>query len=80
MNTTTLVTSPDIVGNIGSCHAVTTTANETMWRVMEIITNSCTGEIINTFSHTSGGAVSVAVLIGIFAVFVVGMIVSFRNI
>lgn len=52
MNTTnTLVTSPNINGNIGSCQINTTDSTVDTFHTMTIAINSCNGEIVNKNIH-----------------------------
>lgn len=56
MNTTNLISTPNIVGNIGSCspQSVNTKVGDSFWTAdyTTVITNSCTGNVISNNTYT----------------------------
>lgn len=81
MNTTNLVSTPNITGNIGSCTTqveVITTGRKGIFirEISNIETNSCTGEVAHypswefTEGAMFGGALGFMLLIALFMAFV----------
>ena len=70
MNTTNLISTPNIEGNIGSCSVQIANSkidNSFFTARMETIqTNSCTGEIIGRHEYTTYGGIWIIVLFSIF--------------
>ncbi len=78
MNTTNLISTPDITGNIGSCTTQVTTAyskRTSMWRAerTDIATNSCTGQVEHFVSWEYTGVAG----LGFIGLFIVGIVVFF---
>lgn len=75
MNTTNLISTPNIEGNIGSCAVqsnevkIGNTFFTSQYTSVQI--NSCTGEIISTNSYTTYGGVWLAVIFGTFLLAVI---------
>lgn len=74
MNTTNLVASPNINGNIGSCETKSIEFQKDFFHTGNIQTNSCTGEIIstNTFitPNVIGGGIFIFILVILFGVLI----------
>jgi len=66
----TIVSSPNVMGNIGSCSSQNTQieTGRTFWKlnIKNIVTNSCTGETMEFDSWETSGS---AVLTGVFVLF-----------
>ena len=81
MTNTAIVASPEITGNIGSCKSerITVTKERNGFFTMkrqDIVTNSCTGEVINydeywVYSEAGGSVFGAIVLVGIAFGFIV---------
>ena len=76
MNTTALVTSPNINGNIGSCEVKTTDISIDSWNTQTIAVNSCTGQIVAQNTYFSWGIVLFAFGAFIFIALFVRMIID----
>lgn len=80
MNTTNLISTPNIEGNIGSCAVqsnevkVGNTFFTGEYQAVQI--NSCSGEVISTNQYTTYGGVWLAVLM---AMFFLGVWASFSS-
>ena len=66
MNTNTLVASPNIGGNIGSCQINSTDSSVDAIHTMTIAINSCNGEIVNQSVHLDITIVIVIIIVSIF--------------
>ncbi len=79
MNNNVITTSPNIQGNIGSCQtkSITEKTGNTFFTetYTVIMTNSCSGEVVNTQSYVEygGGAFSGLIAIVIFFVVVLNI-------
>lgn len=77
MQTTNLVSTPNITGNIGSCASqvvdVETWSGFSKDIGYHVTTNSCTGQVTNTQYENFGGGITCLILI---VTFFIGVIVS----
>lgn len=74
MDTTTLVTSPYIQGNIGSCEVKTTSLSKDSWHNTTIAVNSCTGEVIQQNTYYDYSYIYYPIML-IVVVFFIGLII-----
>ncbi len=64
MKTNTLVSSPNIEGNIGSCAIQSTNIPLDSWHTQTIAINSCTGKVVSQTSYFEwGGTLLVGAII-----------------
>ena len=81
MNTTNLISTPNINGNIGSCKSevITVSDGRTYWTTLshDVVTNSCTGEVIDypqTWTASGMGLMTILVPLCIFSLIVGAML------
>ena len=79
MNTTNLISTPNINGNIGSCttNVAVVKGTRTLWsqEVVQVLTNSCDGGVRQVVTWELTGFSGLAALMGICGLILIGMFV-----
>lgn len=77
MNTTNLISTPNIEGNIGSCDSKYIETFRSKGIILNkknvIVTNSCTGQIVDDYSYTDYSSIIPATLVLLIAIFLIAV-------